>query len=68
MPGACTGQKKASDPLELELQTVVSQHVGAGIELMSSGRAEAITAAPDLVSFGELEFQLIHLRILKNKN
>ena len=32
-------QKRASDPLELELQTVVNLHVGAGIEPGSSGRA-----------------------------
>ena len=30
--GACTGQKEASDPLELELQTAVNCHVGAGKE------------------------------------
>ena len=28
--GAHEDQKRASDPLELELQTVVSHHVGAG--------------------------------------
>lgn len=28
--GACSGQKKASDPLELELRTAVSHSVGAG--------------------------------------
>ena len=30
MPGDCRGQKEASDLLELDLQTVVSHHVGAG--------------------------------------
>ena len=29
MLGSCGGQKKISDPLELESQTVVSCHVGA---------------------------------------
>lgn len=28
--GACRGQKKASDPVELELQMVMSCHVGSG--------------------------------------
>lgn len=28
--GTCKGQKRASDPVELELQTVSSHHVGAG--------------------------------------
>lgn len=32
VPGARGGQKSLSESLELELQTVVSQHVGAGIE------------------------------------
>ena len=30
VPGACGGQKRVSDPLELELQKVVSHRVGAG--------------------------------------
>lgn len=30
MPGAYTGQKAAWDPLELELQAVVSHHVDNG--------------------------------------
>ena len=30
MPGACRGQKKASDPMQLKLQTAVSCHTGAG--------------------------------------
>lgn len=29
MPGALGGQKTVSEPLELELQVVVSHHVGA---------------------------------------
>ena len=29
--GAFRGQKRVSDPLEMELQTIVSNHVGAGI-------------------------------------
>ena len=28
-PGACNSKKKALDPLELELQVVVSHHVGS---------------------------------------
>jgi hypothetical protein len=34
-------QKRASDPLELKLQAVVSHHVGAwnGTQALSSGRA-----------------------------
>lgn len=30
VPGACRGQKRVSDPLELELQMVVSHNAGAG--------------------------------------
>ena len=30
VPGAGGGQKRVSDPLELELQTVVSHFVGTG--------------------------------------
>ena len=30
VPGACGGQKRASDPLELELEMVMRQDVGAG--------------------------------------
>lgn len=30
MPGACEEQKKASDPLEMHLSTVVSHQMGAG--------------------------------------
>lgn len=30
MPGACGGQERAMDPLELELQVVVSHCVRAG--------------------------------------
>ena len=30
MPGACGGQKRASDPLRLEGRMVVRPHVGAG--------------------------------------
>jgi hypothetical protein len=36
---ACGGQKGISDPLELELQTTVSHHVGARNKLKSSARA-----------------------------
>jgi hypothetical protein len=41
VPGACKGQRRASEPLERELQTVMSCHVGAGIEPRSSVRAES---------------------------
>ena len=30
MPGACRGQKRALDSLELELQRTVHYHLGAG--------------------------------------
>jgi hypothetical protein len=33
MPGACGGQKRASDPLELELQMVVNCHVSSGNQI-----------------------------------
>jgi hypothetical protein len=39
MPGAHGGQKKASNPLELELLKVVSHHGGIPIEPGSSVRA-----------------------------
>jgi hypothetical protein len=29
MPGACRSQKRALDPLEMELQAVINRHVGA---------------------------------------
>lgn len=38
MPGACGGQKRMSDVLELELHTVMRCHVGSGNEFSSSGR------------------------------
>jgi hypothetical protein len=33
MPGAHGGHKRALDPLELELQGVVSYHMGAGNQI-----------------------------------
>lgn len=30
VPGICGGWRRALDPLEMELQTVLSQHVGTG--------------------------------------
>lgn len=39
LPGACGDQKRASDLLELGLQTVVSHCMGAGLEPEYSGRA-----------------------------
>ena len=44
---ACGGQKRASDPLELELQEVVSCHVGAGNE-PSSAQCVLLTSEPSL--------------------
>jgi hypothetical protein len=38
MSGAYGVQKRASDPLGLELQTVVGYHLSEGIEPQSSGR------------------------------
>jgi hypothetical protein len=38
MPCACRGQKRASDPLEVELKTVGRHHVGAGNQTWLSGR------------------------------
>ena len=34
MSGAYRGQKRALDPLELELQTVVNCHMGAGNQIL----------------------------------
>ena len=39
MSGSHGGQKRALDPLRLELQMVVSCHVDAGNKLRPSGRA-----------------------------
>jgi hypothetical protein len=33
VPDACGGQKRMPNPLELELQVVVSHHVGAGNQI-----------------------------------
>lgn len=50
--GACRSQKRASNSLELELQTIVICHVGSGNWAQVSGRAtralkhQAISAAP----------------------
>ena len=33
MPTACRGQKRVSDPLELDLRPVVNYHVGAGNQI-----------------------------------
>lgn len=38
MAGAGRSQNRVSDSLELEIQTVVSFHVGAGMKLWSFGR------------------------------
>lgn len=37
--GACRGQKRGSDHLELEVQMVVNHHEGVGTETRSCGRA-----------------------------
>lgn len=39
LPGACEGQKRVSDTLELEFQRVVGLHVGSGYKIRSSARA-----------------------------
>lgn len=39
VPGACSGQKKASDPLELELGVAVSHTVGAGSWVQVLGKS-----------------------------
>lgn len=47
--GALRGHKKASDSPELELQMVVSHHMGARIEPGSSTRAtSALNSKPSL--------------------
>ena len=42
VPVAQRDQKKAPEPLELELQMVVSYHVGAGNQAQSSARTIAL--------------------------
>lgn len=42
VPGAWGGQKKASGPLELESQMVLSHHVEAGIDSRASVRAAGV--------------------------
>lgn len=43
-PGALGGQKRMSDPLELELQMIMSHHKVLGIQPRSSERAvQALT-------------------------
>lgn len=34
VPGDCKGQKRASDPLELDLKTIMSYQVGAGNQIL----------------------------------
>ena len=41
VPGACGGLKRTLDPLELELWTAVSHHVGLGIEPRTSARTRS---------------------------
>lgn len=45
MHGACDGQEMASDLLVLELQIVMSQHVGLEIKLGFSVRAQVLLTA-----------------------
>lgn len=47
----CRGQKRLLDPLELELQMVVSCHVGVGSNLQMgvSGRAAEALKCPPLL-------------------
>ena len=65
MPGACGGQKRASDPLELELQMVVSCCVGAEINL---GPLEEQRVLSHPISLGPilelLNYHLIHVNNL----
>lgn len=37
--GACRGEKKALDPMELDVGMAVSHHVGVGKQTRPSGRA-----------------------------
>jgi hypothetical protein len=58
--GALRGQKRASEPLELELQAVMSSQVGAGnrIQVTCKGLPSAISPALETVfvqMFGHLE-------------
>ena len=58
MPGAHTGQKRVSDPLELELQMSMSHHAGAENQICIHCRdryqvrfTRAISLAPELFLF-----------------
>lgn len=42
LPGAHGGQKKASDPWELELQMDISLYVAAGTEFLFSSKAVSV--------------------------
>lgn len=39
LPGTRRGQKRVSEPLELEFQRVVSSHVNAGIGIQDVGKS-----------------------------
>jgi len=43
-PGARGGQRKASDPLGVELHTVVSHHVGAGNRTWLHWKSSALSS------------------------
>lgn len=48
MPGAHKGQRRLTDPLELELQTLVSFCVVSGVKLGFSGRVASAFSYRDL--------------------
>lgn len=58
---ACWGQKVATDPLTLELQMVVSLHMGGGnwILILSEEQTVILTAEP---SFQTQEFNFVYFK------
>jgi hypothetical protein len=57
IPGAYRGQKRASDPLKLELQMVVSHNEGPGnVDALEEQRVLLITE-PLLQTHGSLQMQ-----------
>lgn len=56
--GALGGQKSASDPLELELNMIMSGHVGSGNQiwfLWKSNECAHLTAEPSLLTTAPLD-------------
>ena len=47
--GAQAGQRRESEALGLELQVVVSHHVGAGLQTSSEEQPVSLTAEPPLL-------------------